>query len=457
MSRKIDIEITSISGETATWRAAGAREPKGVVNVSLLGAATNVGTIYRAEIEQFMEGVDVLSVAPPRSASPLDPRQERLALLTPEPKGPDVQVTYAPKGRGRRDDGAGRRDGGAPRRDGTRPSRPERRDRTSTASRHESRTPAAGAGDDQRTTAGGASSRPAARAPRERRPSARTERPAGRSRPAGGPTDRRSRPEGPPVTTVHRNAFLATLTSEHLPIAEELLRGGMPAVRKALDDQNRTATAQGRDTVNAEAITRVAEEMLGRANLANWKDRAAGALSAGKELRLRDLRAVVTSAKTVILDDEGKAQFKELQQALTVRVTALRDEWNAKLQRALEGRHVLEALELTVRTPEPSARVSSEAATKIAALASESLSAELEGATWRAIVTAAISSPICRLIKPTGIPDDDESRALAVRSAGSIPEIAKLLGMRVPPPPTPTRASRRSVPPRRSTPPRRSS
>ena len=44
-----------------------------------------------------------------------------------------------------------------------------------------------------------------------------------------------------------------------------------------------------------------------------WKDRAAGAIGAGRELRLRDLRAVVTSAKTVSLDDEARVQLKELQ------------------------------------------------------------------------------------------------------------------------------------------------
>ena len=111
MSRRIDIEITSISGPSATWRAAGARQPKGVLDVTLLGANFKVGDTFRAEIEQFMEGVDVLSVAPPKTASPLDPKHERVSIIVPESSGPDVKVTYAPKGRGSRDgDRHGRED-----------------------------------------------------------------------------------------------------------------------------------------------------------------------------------------------------------------------------------------------------------------------------------------------------------------------------------------------------------
>ena len=125
MSRRIDIEITSINGTTATWRAAGARQPKGTLDTSLLTEGFVVGNVYRAEVEQYMEGVDVLSVTPPKTASPIDPRNERLSLIAPEPKGPDVQVTYASKGRGpRRDDD--RRGGDRPRSDRPRGDRPDR-------------------------------------------------------------------------------------------------------------------------------------------------------------------------------------------------------------------------------------------------------------------------------------------------------------------------------------------
>ncbi len=62
MSRRLEIEITSINGDVATWRAAGAKLPKGVLNVSLVPGDARVGVVYRADVEQYMEGMDVVSV-----------------------------------------------------------------------------------------------------------------------------------------------------------------------------------------------------------------------------------------------------------------------------------------------------------------------------------------------------------------------------------------------------------
>jgi hypothetical protein len=419
MSRRIDIEITSLQGDVATWRAAGAKLPKGVVPATLIPGGPVVGGVYRADVEQDLEGFEVLSVAPPKTASPLDPRNERLELLPKAASGPDVVVTYAPKGRGPRRDGE--------RREGTR--RPAAKDRPP---RERSERPA--------------------RADRPARPDrpARTERAPRTSEHGPRTSERRPRREGapvrpgqPPLTTTHRNALLATLSPQELPVAEQLLRGGMPAVRSAVAEQNKNATAQGRPTVDPTTIERIAEDLLSRTNLAMWKDRAAGALNAGKELRLRDLRAVVTSAKTVSLDEESRAQLKELQAALTVRVEALRGQWAERLEKALGDHDVAEALRLVARPPDLSTRVSAETATRVVTITSEALTADRDPASWREIVTLAAETSVRRNVKPVGIPDDDESRAVALHNAGSIPELAKLLGMKVPPPPPPTRAPRR--------------
>jgi len=418
--RRLEIEITSLQGEQATWRAAGAKLPKGVVSVSLLPGGVQVGSVYRADVEQFMEGFEVLSVTAPKTASPLDPRHERLEIIPSKPSGPDVVVTYAPKGRAPRREGE-RREG--PARPGRRPARP-------------------------------GSERPRPERPRPERP--RAERPEGQSAEAGerpARAERRPRtprparpvrPTEPPVSTQYRNALLATLSPEQLPVAEQLLRGGIPAVRAAVAEQNKNATAQGRPTVDPVTIDRIAEDLLGRTNLAIWKDRAAGALSAGKLLRLRDLRAVVTSAKTVTLDDESRTQLKELQGALTARVEALRTQWTAKLEAAIGAKDVPEALRLVARPPDLSTRVSADAASRVVAITSEALSAEQIPARWNEIVELAADTSIRRNVKPTGIPSDDASHAVAVKNAGAIPELAKLLGMKVPPPPPPTRTVRRA-------------
>lgn len=448
MSRRIEIEITSLNGEVATWRAAGAKLPKGVLQASLVPGGPVIGNVYRADIEQFMEGIEVLSIMAPKTASPLDPKNERLELIQEPKKGPDVVVTYAPKGRGA-SRGGERRD--SDRRDG------ERREATKRpTTRREPRAP-------REAKDATATGEKVERAPRGDRPArgprnegARPERTEGAARgerPARSPrterTGRTSRPERPtgpqqpPLTTIHRNALLATLSPEQLPVAEQLLRGGMPAVRSAVELQNKNASSQGRPTVDATTIERIAEDLLKSTNLALWKDRAGGAVAAGRELRLRDLRAVVTSAKTVSLDDESRTQLKELQASLSARVDHLRTQWNEKLEAAITSKNVKEALGLVARPPDISTRVSADSAVRVVALVSEALTVDQDPARWREIVELAADTSIRRNVKPLGIPNDEASRAVAVHNAGAIPELAKLLGMKVPPPPPPTRIVRR--------------
>jgi hypothetical protein len=449
MSRRIEIEITSLNGDVATWRAAGAKLPKGVLNSSLVPGGPVVGNVYRADVEQYMEGIEILSVMAPKTASPVDPRNERIELIPNAKQGPDVVVTYAPKGRGapRRDSAEGRREGGPSRREGgpgRRESSPGRRENgparaEGTASREGSaprperaKRPSRGPVDKERSTAGDAE-RPA-RGPRPERP-ARSARPPRPERPVG--------PAQPPMTTTHRNALLATLSPEQLPVAEQLLRGGMPSVRAAVAEQNKNATAQGRPTIDATTIDRIAEELLGKTTVALWKDRAAGAIGAGRELRLRDLRAVVTSAKTVSLDEEARTQLKELQTALTARLEHLRTQWTEKLDAAVATSNVKEALTLVARPPDMSTRVSAEMAHKVVTLTSEALTAEQDPTLWNEIVALTVDTSIRRNVKPLGIPDDESCKAVAIHNAGAIPELAKLLGMKVPPPPPPTRLPRR--------------
>ena len=395
-----------------------------------------VGSVYRADIEQFMEGIEVLSVMPPKTASPLDPRKERIELIVSEKAVPDVTVTYASKGRGPRRDGEDRGERGEGRRDGAkRGARPGAKERSSERGPRPDR------------PSGDRPDRPVGeRGPRTERPAGergpRTERP--RTDRTGRPSRERSGPPGaPPITTTFRNAFLATLSPEQLPVAEQLLRGGMPSVRTAVADQNKNAAAQGRPTIDPGTIDRIAEDLLPKTTLAMWKDRAAGALGAGKELRLRDLRAVVTSAKTTSLDDEARTQLKELQTALTARLEILRTQWTEKLDAAMKSNNVAEALRLVARPPDMSTRVSSETATNLVAAVSAALTADLDVAKWTELVNLTVETSIRRNVKPQGIPADESAKALAIKNAGAIPEFAKLLGMRVPPPPPPTRAPRR--------------
>ncbi|MGH9099367.1 MAG: hypothetical protein ACRDV8_03950, partial [Acidimicrobiales bacterium] len=63
MSRRIEIELTSRTDEGGfTWRAAGAKQPKGTVASGLLPAGAAVGDVVRAEVESGLEGLEIVSV-----------------------------------------------------------------------------------------------------------------------------------------------------------------------------------------------------------------------------------------------------------------------------------------------------------------------------------------------------------------------------------------------------------
>ena len=147
--------------------------------------------------------------------------------------------------------------------------------------------------------------------------------------------------------------MLGSLRPEQIPVAEQLLRGGLHAVRQAIEEQNAAAKTSGRPPVSSDALLAMADELLPAVRLAEWKDRAAVAQAAGKDYRLRELRAVVTASRTVNLDEDGRAMAKALQESLDQRTAALREEWLARITNALNDGRVQQALEASVRPPEP--------------------------------------------------------------------------------------------------------
>jgi hypothetical protein len=245
------------------------------------------------------------------------------------------------------------------------------------------------------------------------------------------------------VGATHRNAALASLKPEQLPVAEQLLRGGIPAVRQAINEQNVTAKAAGRPSVSPDALLAMAEELLPVVNLATWKDRASAAQTAGRSMRLRELRAVVAASRTVSLDEDARAIARSLQDSLTERINHLREEWQKRIESALDQGRVLEALQVSARPPEVATRCPAELAVRLAQAASGAMSAEMATEEWLALLSAVLESPVRRTVKPTGVPDSPEARDSARKAAGAVPELAKLIGLPIPPPPP-----RRPGPPR---------
>jgi len=226
-------------------------------------------------------------------------------------------------------------------------------------------------------------------------------------------------------------------------VAEQLLRGGIPAVRQAIEEQNTRATSEGRPPVSPEPLLAMAEELLPKMSLASWKDRAVAVRGAGKEAPLREVRSVVSGASTVALDEEGRALQSALREALEGRVTALRDNWLGRITTALDEGRVADALRVSSRAPEPAARIPADMAVRLAGAAGAALAPDVSEADWSALLEAVVGSPVRRTVKPAGLPEgaSEELRNLARHTAGQVPELARLLGLPIPPPPGPRRTT----------------
>jgi hypothetical protein len=417
MSRRIDIELTSKSGDGSwTWRAAGARQPKGVVDGAMVPESQAVGSVLRAEIETGLEGIEILSLAEVKASRSPEKAPGRIEVMGTPRRAPDVSVILAP--------GSGKRTR-RPDQDGD-----DRDDRSR---------------DRGERAAGGRRSAPGGGRDRPDRPdqSDRSGVPGGGGgprRPGGrrpGDDGRPTRGEKPvtPTSTVHRNAMLAALRPEQIPVAEQLLRGGLPAVRQAIDAQNSAAKASGRPAASTDALLAMADELLPAVKLADWKDRATAAQAAGKDFRLRELRTVVAASRTVILDEEGRALAKALQESLDRRVSTMREEWLARITNAINEGRILQAIEASIRPPEPGTRCPADLAVRLAAAAGEAMTADTPPEEWMKMLDAVVLSPVRRTVKPAGIPADEVARQAARHAAGSVPALAKLLGLRIPPPP----------------------
>ncbi len=419
MAHRIEVELTSQTADsTWTWRAAGAKQPRGTVDATLVPEGSGVGSVLRAEVETTLDGTTVTALLPPKAKG--DVRSiERIEVVGTPSRGPDVNVVLAPKSTRRRDE---RGDG--PREGSRRPNdrRPrgeagERGPRGDTAER-----PRQGA-DSGAGTGGGSRRR------------------SGPTRPGGRESGSRDNPRRLTPSSTYRNAALAALKPEELPVAEQLLRGGIPAVRQAIEEQNARARAESRPEVTPGPLLAMAERLLPVVNLATWKDRASAARSAGKDVPLRELRSIVASSSTVTLDEEGTEMAGALRTSLDQRVKALRERWVERITTALDGGRVADAVRTSIRPPEPAARLSAELAVRLADAAGQAMSADLPPDQWLALLEIVVDSPVRRTVKPAGLPADaDETLLAAARKAsGYVPELARLMGIPIPPPPGPRR------------------
>ena len=480
MPRRIDVELTSARDDgTWTWRAAGARQPKGVVATSLLYPDAKVGDVVAAEADFDIDGITITSVTPPKAKAG---RTGLLEVASGDDDFKPVITNWKERAGGRDRDPYGERSGGADgrggrggpggarggpggdrggNRGGPRP----------TADWRAKVTPPAPAGAErggrggERGGRGGPGGRDRDRGGRPRQEAGLgaggpTNDRRGGQRPAreGGP--RRDRPEqrGPgregggegtgkprpkrlsPANT-HRTAVLESLSPEQRPVAEQVLRGGIPAVRRAIEEQNKAAKEAGQPEIKPGPLVAMAEELLPKLKTAEWRDRAEAAMADVDEIGLRDLRSVVSGADAAARDDETRTLAASLREALERRVKKQQDDWIGEITSALDDNRLVRALRVASRPPDPSTRLPSELAQRLAGTASEAMAADTPAERWAALLEAVAASPVRTTVKPAALPDNPGEALLnaARQQAGRIPALTTLLGISMPPPPGPVR------------------
>lgn len=415
MPRRIDIELTSALGDgTWTWRAAGAKQPKGVLDGTILPSGASVGDELKVEIEQEIDGITVLGVVHGRAKQ--DP--ELLELLPVEREFQPVVETRARRDRGERRDGDRR-----PRRDGDR--RP-RRD----GDRRDAR------GGDGR---GGGRDRDGRSDRDDRGGDRRNERRRERRGPSFTPppeVPQRPKPKRLKPGKAHRSEVLDELSEEQRPIAELALQG-MSAVRTRLKEENQKAVAEGRPTMPEATVLKLAEELLPRLRVAEWRDRAEAARRQLEHLDLRDLRSVVAAANDpmVARDESTRALAGELQEALAAKQEQELVLWFGDVDAALAVGRVIRALRLSSQPPKAGVPFPADIAQRLVDSTNAAL-APMDGPDrWSAILEAAAFSPVRTLVRPTRKPDvvTDELMATIRRLAPALPLVAELFEIEVAP------------------------
>lgn len=401
MPRRIDIELTSALADGSwTWRAAGAKAPKGTLDGGILPGGASVGDELKVEVEQELDGMHVLSVVPGREKSGTDllellPVEENFQAVIETRAKRDRSERRGRDDRGGRDAKRGRRDGGGGRgRDGDSRGRGDNRE-----GRGESRGP---------------------RRPHFDPPPEVPQR----------PKPKRLRPG-----KARRNEVLAGIPEEQRPIAELAIQG-MAAVRSRLAEDNKKLAAAGKPTMPEASVLKLAEGLLPKLRVADWLDRAEATQRQMENLDLRDLRSVVAASDDPIVARDDST--RELAEKLKADLAAKQEEelklWLEDIDAAISVGRSIRALRLSSQPPKAGVMFPPELARKLSDAAIAGLTPEDSSDRWAAVMEAAAFSPVRTLVSPTAPPSTitDDLRKTTLRLGPLLPQIAALLGVEVP-------------------------
>ena len=379
---KIDVEITSQREDGDwTWRAVGAREPKGTVDASLLPTNSIVGSKFLVETEYFLDGIVVTKVFDKKQSSE---KTETLEILG-SGKQTDLVTTQLAKSK--------------------------KSKRPSKESFSNSRT----------------NNREKKRGSREKdKPSAKTTRkPRKQNKNVSDtpfPKSKRLK-----AKRHHRNEALKNLPNETKRIAEILLQKGLPGLRESIDVQNKTAKKAGEPEIPEDILLKLAEQIYPNLRTAEWLDRADGALRGMETIDLRDIRSVIVASDNVQKNNEVKSLAEKLKEGFNKRVETDQQNWLKEVISTLKEGRVVRALRLSSRPPKAGFPLPEDLLNSLTEATNAALAADVTQSRWGTIAEAAAFSPIHDRVVPEGVPENpsEELTKIIRRISSKAPSIVE--------------------------------
>lgn len=381
---KIDVEITSQRDDGDwTWRAVGAREPKGTIDASLLPTNSVVGSQFLVETEYFLDGIVITKVFDKKQESG---KSETLEILGSGTKT-DLVTTQLAKGKKRR--------GMSKHSPSSSTSRTNEREKKKTSREKEQ------------------PSNKATRKPRKQ---------TKRVPDAQFPKSKRLK-----AKRHHRNETVKNLPEDMKRIAEILLQKGLPGLRESISAQNEIAKKAGEPEIPVEILLKVAEQIYPNLRTAEWLDRADGALRGMDSVDLRDIRSVIVASENVQKNNEVRSLSEKLKEGFNKRVETDQQNWLKEVISTLKEGRVVRALRLSSRPPKAGFPLPEDLLTSLTEATNAALAADVTQSRWGTIAEAAAFSPIHDRVVPEGVPKNPNEELLKIirRIASKAPSIAE--------------------------------
>ena len=378
---RMEIELTSKRDDgTWTWRAAGAKLPKGSLAENLLDGDASIGDVIRVETEQFVDGISVTSVLSSREKKSVP---ELLEIVGSGKDEPLVTSNLKKK------------------KSDQRQKRSERSPRASKDS--------------------------------DRRKPTRDKKPLKRSRnhsPAS--TGKRLKQKH-----VHRDAIIASLPEEMRLFSKQLSQKGIAGMRSVIEKQNEVAQSAGEPPIPPELLLKLAEQLQPQLRTAEWRDKADAALEGINKIDLRDLRSVVVASDAAAKDSETRDLANQLKDGLADRIESEHTKWVSSVEAALQEDRIVRALRLSSHPPKAGAPLSEELLSSLTQGANGNLTEDTYEDRWVTVLDAVALSPVRERVTPQSLPKEPSQKLIEVITELSmkIPSIAALFGISPVPPP----------------------